>query len=319
MQRNQLPKSYEWRRPDGPSLGRTACLCCNLLRCPVRGPTATSATRSILKVHSSPSTRQAFRHVARALPRALTVMLSRPFNDFVEEKQEGANSYEDGQKRLQRVDCSLSLAFVERRSTSPCEERQARSAAIQAKLQASHRWDSDWAVCRDVQERQLAIDCPLCATNEARAFALSRLGVRIQVCDSGQLRFHRPCAPRHVTDRTSRPWRCSGSKEMANLHGYAMRRGAARKPQEQPKPKAKQKPTQLPQSRFVLALSCSSHSYPTQVRHERSSSSLPHSHPFLCWDHSIDGGIGSKQRDMRKGCVVVHGCSTVRRLSACAE
>ena len=80
MQRNQLPKSCEWRRPDGPPLGHTACLCCGLLRCPdVRGPTATSATRSILKVHSSPSTRQAFRYVlARAIPQALTVM---PFDE----------------------------------------------------------------------------------------------------------------------------------------------------------------------------------------------------------------------------------------------
>ncbi|CAE7520646.1 unnamed protein product [Symbiodinium sp. CCMP2456] len=97
----------------------------------------------------------------------------KPFNDFVEEKQEGANSY---------------------------EERQARSAAIQAKLQA----------------------------------ARNRLSlVRYERSSTG------PVVP--ATSQTAPA-------------------GAARKPQEQPKPKAKQKPTQLPQSRFVLALSCSSHS-----------------------------------------------------------
>ena len=126
----------------------------------MRGPTATSATRSILKVHSSPSTRQAFRHVARALPRALTVMPSRPFNDFVEEKQGGCELVRGRAKATAACGLQPQSCFVERRSTSPCEERQARSAAIQAKLQASHRWDSDWAVCR-VQERQLAIDWSL--------------------------------------------------------------------------------------------------------------------------------------------------------------
>ena len=159
---------------------------------------------------------------------------------------------------------------------SLCKERQARSAAIQAKLQANHPGrDSGWAVCWEVQERQLAIGCPSCATNEARTFALSRLSrPRIHVCGSGRLRFHRPCrAPGHVADRASRPWHCSGSKEiMVSLatYGYAMWRGAARKPQEQPKPKAKQKPApaQLPPSRFVLALTFSSHSTSTQVRHE---------------------------------------------------
>lgn len=88
----------------------------------------------------------------------------KPFNDFVEEKQEGANSY---------------------------EERQARSAAIQAKLQA----------------------------------ARNRLSlVRYERSSTG------PVPP--ATSQTAPA-------------------GAARKPQEQPKPKAKQKPTQLPQSRFA--------------------------------------------------------------------